>query len=111
MPYKSYKDEVLKALKKAKGEICNEIGTYVVAEAQTRTAVLTGALRRSETFEVMDNDDGINVGVVGIPYALAVEKGDSHHTAQPFLEPAVMDNIAKLEEIAGKHITANMGGE
>lgn len=110
MAYKSYKDEVLKALEKAKGEICEAWGTFIIPEAQMRTPVLTGALRRSETYEVMDNNDGVNVGSVGIPYGLAIEKGDSHHTPQPFLEPAVMDNISKLEEIAGQKIKAHMGG-
>lgn len=40
-----------------------------------------------------------------------VEKGTSKMAAQPFLEPAVMDNISKIEEIAGQKISVNMGGK
>jgi HK97 gp10 family phage protein len=110
--YKSYKNDILKALDKAKKDICNDIGTFVIAEAQTRTTVLTGNLRRSEFFEVMDNNEGVNVGVTpDAPYAIFVEKGTSTQHAQPFLEPAVMDNINKLEEIAGQSIKVHMDGD
>jgi HK97 gp10 family phage protein len=112
MEYISYKNKVLKALEKSKKDICNEIGTFVVAEAQTRTPVLTGNLRRSETFEVMDNSEGVIVGVTpNAPYAEAVEKGTSKQKPQPYLEPSVMNNISRLEEIAKQHITFNMGGD
>lgn len=112
MSYKSYFNEVKAALEKSKKEICQEIGVLGTAEAQMRTPVLTGNLRRSETFEVMENNEGVNIGVAeGVPYAVAVEKGDSRHRPQPYLEPAIMDNISKFEEIAQQKISANMGGE
>lgn len=112
MSYKSYKKDVLNALDKAKKDICNDIGTFVIAEAQIRTVVKTGNLRRSETFEVMDKNEGVNVGVTDeAPYGIQVEKGSSKQEAQPFLEPAAMDNISKLEQMAGQAIKANMGGD
>jgi len=111
LEFKSYKAEILKALEEAKKEICTEWGTLIVTEAQLRTPVLTGALKRSETSEIIGDNEGVNVGVVGIPYGLAVEKGDSHHTAQPYLEPAAMDNIPKLQSIANEKIKAHMGGK
>lgn len=111
MSYKSYKNEVLKAFNKAKKDICNDIGNFVVAEAQTRATVDTGNLRRSIIYEPMDDFKGVYVGVTGdAPYAIFVEKGTSTQTAQPFLEPAVMDNIDKIVEIANTNITVNMGG-
>lgn len=112
MGYKSYKDKVLNALHKSEKDICNEIGSYVIAEAQTITPVLTGNLRRSETFQVMDDNKGVIVGVTkDAPYGIYVEKGTSKQQAQPFLEPAVMNNLAKIEEIAGQKINANMDGD
>jgi len=103
--------EVLKALDKAKIGICNDIGTFVVAEAQVRTVVDTGNLKRSETFEVMPNNAGIYVGVTSAaPYGIIIEKGSTNHPARPFLEPAVMDNISQLKDIAERHVYANMSG-
>ena len=111
MGYKSNINNVKNALNKSKKEICNEIGTFVTAEAQNRTTVLTGNLKRSETFEVMNNNSGVYVGATSdAPYAPWIEKGSSKQTAQPFLEPAVMDNISKIEEIAKQKISVNMGG-
>jgi HK97 gp10 family phage protein len=111
MSYTSYRGEVLNALNNVKRDICNEIGNFVVVEAQLRTPVLTGNLRRSVTFEVMDDDKGVYVGVnENAPYGVSVEKGTSTQTAQPFLEPAIMDNIDKIVEIAGQSVSTNMGG-
>lgn len=119
MPYISYKDKVLKALQQSKKDICNEMGNFVTAEAQMRAPVGTapsdkhkGNMRRSITYEIMEGNKGINVGVTAdAEYAPYVEKGTSKQAAQPFLEPAVMDNIAKLEEIAKTKIRVHMGGE
>ena len=111
MSYKSFKNEVLKAFEKAKEDICNEIGTFVIAEAQNRTPVDTGNLRRSEVFEVIDNNSGINVGVTPeAPYGLLIEKGSSTRNAKPFLEPSVMENINEIQNIVEKHIIEKMGG-
>lgn len=111
MGFTSYKSEVMRALNEAKKDICTEWGTFVTAEAQLRTPVLSGDLRRSETSEIIGDSEGVHIGSSGIPYAIAVEKGDSHHTAQPYLEPAAMDNIPKLESIAKEKISEHMGGK
>ncbi|MFL0251407.1 HK97-gp10 family putative phage morphogenesis protein [Clostridium neuense] len=112
MEFKSNIPEVLNALEKAKGDICNTIGNFITAEAQTRATVLTGNMRRSITFEVHEDNNGVDIGVTpDAPYAIYVEKGTSHNKAQPFLEPAAMENISKLEEIAGQKISVNMGGK
>lgn len=112
MGYKSYVNQVKATYNKAKKDICNGIGTFCVAEAQLRTPVLTGNLRRSETFDVHEDSNGVDIGVTKeAPYGTYVEKGTSKQKAQPFLEPAIMDNIAKIEQIAADKIQAHMGGD
>lgn len=112
MPFKSFINKAKSSLDKSKKEICETMGNLVTAEAQNRATVLTGNMRRSITYEVMGDNSGLNVGVtMDAEYAPYVEKGTSKQAAQPFLEPAVMDNISKLEDIAKQKITVNMGGE
>lgn len=126
MQFKSNIPNVIKALEKSKKEICEGIGNFATAEAQTREPVgnpvdgdpSPGLMRRSTTYEVHGDNNGVSVGVTaeavnskGKPYPLFVEKGTSKMAAQPFLEPAVMDNLGKIEEIAGQKISVNMGGK
>ena len=112
MSYKSNIPDAINALEKAKKDICDTIGNFVTAEAQLRAPVDTGNMRRSTTYQVHDDGNGVDIGVTTeAPYAVFVEKGSSHNKAQPFLEPACMDNISKLEEIAGQKISVNMGGK
>ncbi|ERI90991.1 phage protein, HK97 gp10 family [Clostridiales bacterium oral taxon 876 str. F0540] len=112
MGYKSYKNEVISKLKDAEKQVLDTIGTFIIAEAQLRTTVDTGNLRRSETFETDIGEKKVTVGVTPeAPYGIYVEKGTSKQKAQPFLEPAVMDNLSKLEQIAGEKISVNMDGE
>ena len=111
MAFENHLNEVLNALSEARQEALNNIGTFVTAEAQLRAAVDTGNMRRSTTFDI-PSDNEVDLGVTpDAPYAVYVEKGTSKQQAQPFIEPAVMDNIDRLEEIAGQAIKANMGGE
>jgi len=99
MAFTSYRIEVLDALKDCKNEICEGIGALVVAEAQTRTVVLSGNLRRSEVYEVMEGNKGVKVGVTAnAPYGLFVEKGIGQ-TAQPFLEPALIASIPQIKDL------------
>jgi HK97 gp10 family phage protein len=112
MAYKSYVKQVKDALGITEKEICDEMGTFLTAEAQVREPVLTGNMKRSTTYEVIDGNKGIDIGVTAdAPYAPCVEKGTSKQQAQPFLEPAVMENIAKLEKIAKQKLIMHMGGD
>jgi len=109
MEYKSYRAEVLAALKLHKKEFCEAVGTLVVAEAQGLTPVLSGNLKRSETYEVMPDNAGVTVGVTpAAPYGLYVEKGMGQK-AQPFLEPGAMNAIPKITAVA-ERVYKQMGG-
>lgn len=99
--FKSYLSEVINAVDEAKKDACEKVGTYVIAEAQMRTPVKTGNLRRSETYEVMENNEGVRVGAEA-EYGKFVELGSSKQKAQPFLTPAVEDNIPTIEAIIDK---------
>lgn len=126
LAYKSNLNNVLNAYEKGKKDALTTIGTFGVAEAQLRAPVGKkedgdidpGRLKRNITFQVHDDNDGVDIGTTnavvnkkGEPYAPWVEKGTSKMKAQPFLEPAVMDNLSKIEEIAGQKIKVNMGGK
>lgn len=112
MGYKSNLNNVLNAYEKGKKEALTSIGTFGTAEAQLRATVDTGNMRRNVTFQVHDDNNGVDVGVTeNAPYAVYVEKGTSKMKAQPFLEPSIMDNLGKIEEIAGQKIKVNMGGK
>ncbi len=126
MPYKSNLNNVLNVYEKGKNEALTAIGVLGTAEAQLRIPVGKkedgdidpGRLKRNTTFQVHDDNNGVSIGATnavvnkkGKPYATLVEKGTSKMKAQPFLEPAVMDNIGKIKEIAGQKISVNMGGK
>lgn len=126
MPYKSNLDNALNAYEKGKKEALTSIGILGTAEAQLRAPVGKkedgdidpGRLKRNVTFQVHDDNNGVDIGTTnavvnkkGKSYAAWVEKGTSKMKAQPFLEPAVMENIGKIKEIAGQKISVNMGGK
>ena len=105
MKYTSFRAEVLKAMELHKKEFCEAIGTLAVSEVQRQPKeimpVLTGNLRRSITYEVMPNNEGVYIGVTAAaPYALTIEKGLSGHKAKPFLETGTMNAIPKITDVA-----------
>lgn len=109
MEFKSYKTEVLNAMKLCKKEFCEGVGILAVAEVQSITPVLSGNLKKSIVAEVMLNNEGINIGVTpAAPYGLFVEKGIGQK-AQPFLEPGAMNTIPKITNVA-ERIYKQMGG-
>jgi len=112
LSYKSNKNAVLFALKVAKHELCEGIGTLAVAESQSLTPVLTGNLKKSITSEVMPKDEGVYIGVTPeAKYGIYVEKGSSKQSAQPYLEPGTMNAIPKITKIAEQIYKNKMGGE
>jgi hypothetical protein len=105
MGYKSFKNEVKIALSQAKKDASNEIGMLVTSEAQLRTPVLTGTLRRGETFDLIE--DGVRVGS-NVPYDVYVEF--SHNGKNEHWQPAVYDNISEIESIVEKYLKNKLGG-
>lgn len=109
--YRSFRKEVLKVLNECKKEFCEGVGALGVAEAQSRTVVDSGNLRRSETYEVMQNNEGVYIGVLpSADYGLLVEKGIGQ-PAQPFLEPAITASIPQIVNIAESIYRSKVGGD
>lgn len=110
MEFKSYKSQVLAAMRLCKKEFCTSVGVLAVAEVQPLVPVDTGNLRRSIVSENMSNNEGIYIGATAdAPYALTIEKGLSNHKAQPFLEPGSMNAIPKITNVA-EQIYRKIGG-
>jgi HK97 gp10 family phage protein len=88
--------QVIKALTAAEEEVLWEIGMLVDNEATENAPVDTGRLRNSITHEVEGR-----YAVIGTPveYAPHVELGTSKAKAQPFLRPAVEENINEIKKI------------
>ena len=106
MSYKSYKNEVLVAMKLCKKEFCEGVGVLAVAEAKSICPVGVGTispgnLKKSIVSEVMPNNEGVYVGVTPeAKYGIFVEKGSSKQPAQPYLEPGSMNAIPKITKVA-----------
>lgn len=104
--FKNYSAEVKAALKECKKSICNEWGTTLVAEYKSRTPVITSNMKRSETFDVLPNNDGIYVGVTPeADYAEWVENGSSRQPAQHILEGTIQDNNGVVQNIVERIIS------
>jgi HK97 gp10 family phage protein len=101
--FKSYKDNVIKAIKNAEKLALAEMGFLVEAEAKLRCTVDTGTLKRSITNVVDDNEKSVIIGT-NVEYAPYVELGTSNQKAKPFLLPSVEENKDKLKSIVEKHL-------
>jgi HK97 gp10 family phage protein len=110
LAYKSYKKEVLNAIKTCKKEFCEGIGVLAVAEVQPLVPVLSGNLKKCVVSEVMDKNEGVYIGVTKeAPYGIMVEKGTSKQSAQPYLEPGANNAIPKIINVATKVYKQRMG--
>lgn len=97
--YQSNIINVKKALSDAEQRVLAKIGMLGQAEAALRCPIDTGTLRRSITNVVNDGEKSVIIGT-NVEYAPFVEKGTSRQKAQPYLEPAIMQNINKFKSIA-----------
>ena len=94
--------EQAKALLNSKAfEGATEIGLFLESEAKLRTPVDTGLLRSSIFYRTKKTGEGERTVVVGTgtEYAIYVEKGTKKQKAQPFLKPALFDNLSKIRAI------------
>lgn len=77
----------------------------IVAEgyAKLNCPVDTGRLRNSITHERDDEEGQVQIGT-NVEYAPYVEYGTSRMKAQPYLEPAILDNISEYQDIADEYL-------
>ncbi|WP_419958965.1 HK97-gp10 family putative phage morphogenesis protein [Psychrobacillus sp. BM2] len=75
------------------------IGLYVSSEAKVRTPVDTGLLRSSIHHIVDLQKKKVEVGT-NVSYAEIIEVGSSTRTPQPYLVPAVEENIQNINRLA-----------
>ncbi len=87
-------------------EVLNAGAVLVHGEAILRCPVDTGNLRSSLNFSVSEDEAEIGTPVEYAPY---IEYGTSRMAAQPYLRPALDENIGKLVKLASdifvKHLT------
>ncbi|MEM2351651.1 MAG: HK97 gp10 family phage protein [Thermoproteota archaeon] len=95
-------------------EALAELAERIVEDAKALCPVDTGSLRRSIRWE-RDSSGGVVIAAGGggiinprtkreVDYAAYVEFGTSRAPAQPFLQPAIEQNIQVLEAILGGKI-------
>ena len=93
---KDHSREVLAQLDKAEEKVLEMIGILVEGEAVENCPVDTGNLMLSITHERQGKWE-----VIGTPveYSEAVELGTSRQKAQPYLRPAVEENLDVIKKI------------
>lgn len=101
--YKSYFNQVEKEINKRIGKGLGEVGNYTKARAKEIVPVDTGELRSSIDSQV--NKQSVDVGA-SASHAGPVELGTSKQASQPYIEPAIMNNISSIKSILDR----NMGG-
>ena len=84
-----------KAVEQVKAVALKEAALIVEAAAKTLSPVDTGNLRGSITHEV--NPDNAKVGT-NVEYSPYVEYGTSKMSAQPYLRPALDNNIEAIKK-------------
>jgi len=92
--------EVIQDFDKMMYKSLYESGAIVEAQAIDTVAVDTGHLKQSITKQVRANS--VDIGT-NVEYASHVEFGTRKQTAQPFLLPALLDNINKIFTVFKKN--------
>lgn len=78
-----------------------DIGRFIEGEAKLRSPVDTGKLRKSIKHQV-DGKDKVHIGT-DVEYSIYVEMGTSRQKAQPYLMPALTENLTEVFKIIQKH--------
>lgn len=95
----AFKDGLRDALPK----ILESWGIVAEGYAKLNCPVDTGRLRNSITHERDDEEGQVQIGT-NVEYAPYVEYGTSRMKAQPYLEPAILDNISEYQNIADEYL-------
>lgn len=96
------KDEAIRILNQRVETALEAAGIFIEVQAKKNSPVDTGNLRNSITHETEGNTTNIGSNVEYAPY---VEMGTSRHSAQPFLAPAINDNLSKIESIIKQYLS------
>ena len=88
--------DVMKATEAAKKTALHAAVVFVHGVAVLRTPVDSGNLKNSLAFVVQGDEGRVGTNVEYAPY---VEQGTSKQDAQPYLRPAVDENIPQIKSI------------
>lgn len=94
----SHIDEALEAFNEAKLVALEEVGLVAEGYAKDYCPVDTGTLRNSISHAVDESEDMAIIGT-NVEYAAYVELGTSRMSAQPYLQPAVLNHTAEYEQL------------
>lgn len=97
--YRSNRREVLREVERRTNVMLTKIGLFVEGESKVRSPVDTGNLKGSIDSEVARNNKSVQIGT-NVEYALDVEKGTRKQRPQPYLTPALEDNIDNIGRLA-----------
>jgi HK97 gp10 family phage protein len=101
--YQSYRNQVLQALTQRENAALEAIGLFVEGEAKLRCTVDTGNLRGSIDHKVVESEKAVHTGT-NVEYAIFVEKGTHKQREQPYLTPAVEENISRIKRIVEQYL-------
>ena len=88
--------DVMKATEAAKKTALQAAVVFVHGEAVLRAPVDSGNLKNSLAYDVQGDEGRVGTNVEYGPY---VEQGTSKQGAQPYLRPAVDENIPQIKSI------------
>jgi HK97 gp10 family phage protein len=108
MQFRSNIRAVFNNMDEAKETALTAVGSFVRTEAQVRCVVDTGALRDSNDYKTDLENDHVIIGN-SQDYAAYVELGTSKNHAQPFLEPAVMENVPRIKRLISDALKGRLG--
>ena len=96
--FKSFRKQVDVVLTQNETAALTAVGHFVVGSAKMNTPIDTGNLRDSLDFRVGGAKKSVAIGT-NVEYAQFIEKGTSKSTAQPFITPAVEENVESIQAI------------
>lgn len=101
MSFENHLNNVLNIYKEAKKQALNDIGNFVTTDAVLRALSKGLNMADSILFDVVDENE-VDIGIT---------HDSPEQQVQSFIEPAVMENIDKLQSIAQESIKIDMGGD
>lgn len=94
--------EIIRKLEGKVEDALKDIGAFVEGRAKLLSPVDTGNLRSSISHKLASEKE-VQIGT-DVEYAVYVEKGTSRQKEQPYLTPAVEDNLNEIKRILEQHL-------